>query len=211
MENSISINLPIAVTYGALENVLKQQFTGEVIPKPEPGKEANPYAQILDVGIAGSSGREGTIILHVQLKILRTLLKRDRVDLYVLATVGYDNERQQVFVQQFNMESKTSSSFYNKALEVLVNKVAYNQIIQRTRVSLQDIIGGQLNKVNGLLAEGLKLKGLKLLGSVNQVAVQDIALLQEKVSLNLQVQANLEADIFDLLGLMPPKESEVLS
>ncbi|WP_187261844.1 DUF4403 family protein [Pontibacter beigongshangensis] len=209
MENLIRIHVPISVSYPALEGVLKQQMQGEYIPKPQPGATESPYAQILDVGIAGSSAGANTIILHVKLRILRTIMKRDQVDLYTVATVGYDNASQHLFVRQFKVESKTTSSFYNIGLETLVNKVAYNQIIQRTRVSLKDIISAQLQKANALLKDGLNVKGLKLLGAVEQALVQDIALHTDKVTLTFELQANVEAEVFDLVSLMPPKKTQV--
>ncbi|TXK50258.1 DUF4403 family protein [Pontibacter qinzhouensis] len=205
MENLISIQLPIKIAYAAVEGLLKKQLVGEYIPKPEAGKEESPYAQILDVGVAGSSAGEGTIFLHVKLRILRTLMKRDQVDLYVVASVGYDNEAQYVFVKNFKVESRTRSTFYNKALEVLVNKVAYNQIIQKANVNLQAILSVQLQKLNTQLAEGLQVKGLKLKGAVSEVAVQNILPQPDRITLSVEVKAALEAEVFDLLSLMPPQ------
>jgi hypothetical protein len=203
MENFVKIQVPVSISYPALESVLKKQLVGEFIPKPTEGTEASPYAQILDVGLAGSSGGTGDIFLKVRMRILRTLLKRDQVDLFVQAALGYDNEAQQVFIRRFNMESRTSSRFYNSSLEVLVNKVAYNQIIQKARVNVQEIILGELKKANGSLENGLELKGLKLTGAVEQVRVQDITPKANRMFLNLEVQAKIEVDVFDLSELMP--------
>jgi hypothetical protein len=203
MENFVKIQVPVSISYPALESVLRKQLVGEFIPKPTEGSQAPPYAQILDVGLAGSSAGTGDIFLNVRIRILRTILKRDQVDLFVQATLGYDNEAQQVFIRRFNMESRTSSRFYNSSLEVLVNKVAYNQIIQKARVNLQEIIQGELRKTNGSLENGLELKGLKLTGAVEQVRVQDITPKPNRMFLNLEVQAKIEVDVLDLSELMP--------
>ncbi|MFD2515009.1 DUF4403 family protein [Pontibacter locisalis] len=200
MENAIRIQLPVAITYPALEDVLKKQMVGEYIPRPD---EGTPYAQILDVGVAKSSAGANDIILAIKMRILRTVLKRDQVDLFVLATLDYDNEAEQLFVQKFNLESRTSSGFYNTALEVLANKVAYNQIIKKARFNLRETISKELEKANGLLDKGLELKGFKLVGKVEKVRVQEVKPIAGRVSLILEVQANLEADVFDLLSLMP--------
>jgi hypothetical protein len=203
MENLVKIHIPITIAYPAIESVLKQQMVGEFIPKQgdEPG--ANPYAQILYVGLAGSSGGSGEVIIKVRIRILRTILKRDNVDLYVRALLGYDNEKQEVFIQRFNMEAQTNSRFYNSSLEVLVNKVAYTQIIQKARVNLHNIIAAELTKANGMLADGLELKGLKLTGAVDQVRVQNITPKPSRVYLELEVQAKIEADVLDLSALLP--------
>ncbi|WP_299701928.1 DUF4403 family protein [uncultured Pontibacter sp.] len=203
MENFVKIQVPVSISYSALEGVLKKQLVGEFIPKPTEDSEASPYAQILDVGLAGSSSGAGDIFLKVRIRILRTILKRDNVELYVQATPGYDNATQQVFVRKFNMQSQTSSSFYNSSLEVLVNRVAYNQIIQKARVNLQEIIERELTKANGLLEKGLELKGLKLLGAVEEVRVQDITPKQNRMLLKLEAQANVEVEVLDLSELMP--------
>lgn len=203
MENFIRINVPVYISYSALEGVLKKQMIGEYIPKPTEGSDTPPYAQILDIGLAGSSSGASDIFLKVRIRILRTVLKRDQVDLYVLATLGYDNASQHLFVRKFSMESRTSSSFYNTALQVLVNKVAYNQILQKTRVNLQEIISLELIKANGLLEKGLELKGLKLIGEVEEVRVQDITPKQDRLFLNLELQAKMEVAIFDLTELLP--------
>ncbi len=205
MENSVQLDIPFTVTYAALEGVLQQQLVGEYIPKSEGGAPENPYARVLDVGITGSSGGIYNVLLRVQLSILRTVLKRDKVELYASVALAYDNASQQLYVQQFSVESATSSGFYNTALEVLVNKVAYSQIIQKARVDLKAIIAAELQKVNSQLAQGLELKGLKLNGAVAAVTVQDLVPKPDGLSLRLQAQANLEVTINDLASLMPPK------
>ena len=201
MEEPIRISLPVSVSYPALETVLKKQLVGEYLPKPEEGAE--PYAQVLDVGISGSSAAANEVILRVKVSILRTVMKRDNVDLYVLATLGYDNASQQLFVEQFNLNSRTSSAFYNTALEVMVNKVAYSQIIRKANISLNTIIATELAKANAMLSEGLEVKeGIKLLGVVKEVRVQNITLLPQKVTLTVELSSSLEASIQDLSGLL---------
>ncbi|GGG20428.1 DUF4403 family protein [Pontibacter amylolyticus] len=203
MENFVKIQVPVSISYPALEGVLRKQLVGEYIPKPSEDTDANPYAQILDVGLAGSSSGTGDIILRVRIRILRTILKRDNVDLYVQATPGYDNATQQVYIHRFNMQAQTSSRFYNSSLEVLVNKVAYNQIIQKARVNLAEIIGNELAKANGMLETGMELKGLKLTGTVEEVRVHDITPKANRMFLNLELQANVEVDVSDLSELLP--------
>lgn len=201
MENFVKIHVPVTIAYSAIETVLKQQLVGTYIPKQTEG--ANPYAQIQYAGIAGSSGGSGEIILKVRIRILRTILKRDNVDLYVRAMLGYDNATQQVYIQRFGMEAQTTSRFYNSSLEVLVNKVAYSQIIQKARVNLGDMIAAELKKANGMLAEGLDVKGLKLTGGVDEVRVQNIIPKANRIYLELEVQARLEADVLDLSEVLP--------
>ncbi|PVY38930.1 DUF4403 family protein [Pontibacter virosus] len=203
MENFVKIQVPVTISYPALESVLRKQLVGEYIPKPSEDTNATPYAQILDVGLAGSSSGTGDIILRVRIRILRTILKRDNVDLYVQATPGYDNATQQVYIRRFNMQAQTSSRFYNSSLEVLVNKVAYNQIIQKARVNVQQIVAGELTKANGMLETGMELKGLKLTGAVEEVRVQDITPKSNRMFLNLELQAKMEVDVFDLSELLP--------
>jgi hypothetical protein len=209
MENPIQLNVPLSVSYSALEGVLQQQLIGTYIPKPEEGTGASHYAQVLGVGIAGTSKGAYNLLLRVQLKILRTVLKRDKVDLYASVALAFDNASQQLYVQQYSMESNTSSGFYNTALEVLVNKVAYNQVVEKARVDLKQIIAAELEKVNNQLEQGLELKGLKLKGAVAAVGVQDVVPKPEGLSLRLQVQGNLEVAVYDLASLLPPKAAEV--
>ncbi|GAB3812217.1 DUF4403 family protein [Pontibacter rugosus] len=208
MESPIQLNLPISVSYAALEAVLQEQLVGEYIPKPEAGTVANPYARILNVGIAGSGKGGYNVLLRVQLRILRTVLKRDQVDLYGSVALAYDNVSQQLYVQKFSMESNTSSGFYNTALEVLVNKVAYSQIIEKTRINLKTIIAAELQKVNSQLEQGLQLKGLELKGAVEAVAVQDLVPKADGLSLRLLAQANLQISVHDLTSLLPPKADQ---
>ncbi|RIJ34284.1 DUF4403 family protein [Pontibacter oryzae] len=209
MESPIQISLPITVSYAALEAVLQKQLIGEFIPKPEDRATANPYAQVLHVGIAGTSAGAYNLLLRVQLKILRTVLKRDKVDLYASVALAFDNASEQLYVKQYSMESHTSSGFYNTALQVLVNKVAYNQIIDKARIDLKAIIGVELKKVNSQLGQGMELKGLKLKGAIGVVAVQNIVPKADGLSLVLQAQGNLEVAIHDLASLLPPKPGEV--
>jgi hypothetical protein len=209
MENAIQLNIPLTISYSAFETVLQQQLIGMYIPEPEEGAALNPYAQVLDVGITGSRAGDYNVQLRVQLKILRTVLKRDMVDLYASAALDFDNATQEIYVQHFSMESATSSGFYNTALQVLVNKVAYNQIIEKARIDLKPIIAAELEKVNAQLAKGLELKGLKLKGGVATVTVQDVDPKPDGLSLRLQAQGNLEVAIYDLASLLPPKTTEL--
>lgn len=204
MENLIKIQLPISVTYPALEGVLKQKMLGEYIPKQEKGSTEVPYAQILDIALAGSDDNYYDVILRLKIRILRTVLKRDQADLLVKATLDYDNATQQLFVSRFKLDSKTSSGFFNTGIEVLANKVAYNQILKRTRVNLGAIISQEVKKANGLLENGLDVKGAKLTGKAEKVQVLDISPHRDRLSLSLEIQANLEADINDLISLLPP-------
>jgi hypothetical protein len=203
MENAIRIQLPISVSYPALEEVLKEKVVGEYIPRPEEGVNEPPYARILDARIEGSSAGDYDVILRIRISILRTVLKRDQVDLLVQASLAYDNETQKLFVRKYKLDSKTSSGFFNSGLEVLANKVAYNQIIKKARFNLGDLISRELNKANGLLESGLELKGIKLLGKVERVRVQNVKAKTDGISLLLELQGNLEVRISDLLSLMP--------
>ncbi len=203
MENPIKLHVPITISYPALQGVLQKQLIGEVIPKPEAGNDTAPYARILNVAIAGSSTGAYDLVLRVKLRILRTVLKRDEVDLHVLATVGYDNAAQQLFVRKFKLTSLTSSGFYNTALEVLANKVAHTQILNKARVHLNEIIIGEMVKVNGMLAKGLELKGATLRGEVREVSVQDIMPQPEQVTLTFELHGSLEVNISNLISLMP--------
>ncbi|MEJ8756892.1 DUF4403 family protein [Pontibacter sp. H259] len=205
MENPVQLDIPLTISYAALEGVLQQQLVGMYIPQPEEGTATNPYAQVLGVGITGSRAGAYNVQLRVQVKILRTVLKRDLVDIYASVALAYDNTTQQVYVQQFSMESATSSNFYNTALEVLVNKVAYNQVIEKARVDVKDIIATELEKVNTQLQDGFELKGLKLKGNVAAVTVQDIVPKPDGLSLRLQAHGNLEVAVYDLASLLPPK------
>ena len=205
MKNPIQLNIPLTISYSALETVLQQQLVGMYIPQPEEGTTTNPYAQVLDVGITGSRAGTHNLQLRVQISILRTVLKRDRVDLYASVALAYDNASQQVYVQQFSMESATTSGFYNTALEVLVNKVAYNQIIEKARIDLKTIVSPELEKVNRQLAEGMDLKGLKLKGAVEEVTVQDIDPQPDGLTLRLLAQGNLEVKVEDISMLLPSR------
>lgn len=209
MESPILVSLPISISYAALEEVLQKQLVGEYIPKPENNVPTDPYARVLGVGIAGSSAGSYNLLLRIQLKILRTVLKRDKVDLYASVALAYDAVSQQLYVQKYTMESHTSSSFYNTALQVLVNKVAYNQVIEKARVDLKAIIGEELKKVNSQLEQGMALKGLKVKGAVEAVTVQHIIPKADGLSLVVQAQANLEVAIHDLASLLPSKPDGV--
>ena len=205
MENAIRIQIPLTVSYAALEGLLKKKMRGEHIPRQEEGKNEPPYAKILDVAISPAETGNYDILLRLKISILRTVLKRDEVDLVVSAVLDYDNESQLLYVPKFRLDSKTGSRFFNGSLEVLANNVAYNQIIKKARINVGDIISKELKKANGLLEKEPELKGLKLRGAVEKVKIKDITAQSGSISLLIETEGNLEADIFDLLSLMPPE------
>lgn len=205
MENAIKIQVPISVSYPALESVLKKKMLGEYIPPQVEDEQEPPYGQILGISMAGADTADYDLMLGIRIRILRTILKRDQVDMLVWVSLAFDNATQQLTVRKFKLDSRTSSGFFNKSLEVLANRVAYNQILKRARVNLKQLISKELNKANGLLADGLKLKGVILTGALEEICVQDIAAGPDKLTLRIELQGNVEADVIDLISLMPPQ------
>ncbi|TPE44266.1 DUF4403 family protein [Pontibacter mangrovi] len=205
MEDAIRIHLPVTVSYPALQGVLKSQLAGEFLPKPEEGSDAAPYVQILDVGISGSDSGNREVILRIRASILRTIMKRDQADLYVRASLGYDNASQELYVQHYHLSSRTSSTLYNTALEVMVNKAAYSQIIKKARLNVAGIIATELSKANAMLAEGFQAKGIKLLGAVTQARVLDITPTPDSITLSVELGGNLQASVLNLSELLPPQ------
>ena len=107
--------------------------------------------------------------------------------------------------RKFKVDVRTDSGFYNSALEVLANQVAYDQIIKKTRFDIRAIISREMAKINTMLEQGLAVKGAVANGKIAEVKVQDIDAHSEGVSLILTLQANAEVEIRDLVSLMPPK------
>lgn len=204
MENAIRIQLPVNVSYAAIEQLLKKKMTGEYIPRKEEGGPDGPYAKILDISVSAADTGAFDIDLRMKISILRTVLKRDEADLVVSAILDFDNDSQMLFVPKFRLDSQTGSRFFNASLEVLANKVAYNQILKKARVNVGNIIAKELRKVNGILEKSPELKGLKLSGAVEKVTLKEITAQQSGISLIIETEGNLEANIFDLLSLMPP-------
>lgn len=203
MQHNITIKVPIAITYDALEAVLKKKMTGEYIPPGQGSQEA--YARIQDISLSASTIRGFNLFLALNIRVLRTLLKRDSVDLYVPVALAYDESRQQLYVQQYKVDVNTSSGFYNSALEVLANKVAYDQIIKKARFDVGGLISREVDKVNGQLEEGLVLKGALLRGKVAAVRVDGISPEATGILLNLTVAGDVSIEVKDLLSLMPAK------
>ena len=203
MENAIRIQVPVSVSYTAVENLLKKKMVGEYIPPQEEGSGEPPYAQILDISLTAAETGAFDIYLRMRIRILRTVLKRDQVDLLVSAILDFDNESQLLFVPKFRLNSQTGSRFYNASLEVLANNVAYNKILKKARINVGEIISKELKKANGILQKGPELKGIKLTGALEKVRIKDVTAQPSGISLLIETEGNLEADIFDLLGLMP--------
>lgn len=181
---------------------------GEFIPKPKGGSGEPPYAQVLEAGISGPDSGLYPLTIRARIKILRTVLKRDQVDLSIQAKLGYDAAKQLLTVTKFRLDALTRSSFYNASLELLANKVAYSQILKKARIPVGEIILKEQEKINRLLEEGLELKGLKLNGGLEVAAVKEVNFLPEKVLVLVEVQGNLEAEIIDLASLLPPQQQQ---
>lgn len=198
------IRVPIQVPYTSLEQAMRLKMVGEYISAKDDSGEEVKYAQILGVSLFNSSLKNYDITLALRLKVLRTLFKKDSVDIYVHAAMGYDNSRQQLFLSRYNMDVRTQSSFYNTGLEVLANTIASNKIMGKSRVDLGAKIGEQVGKINGMLETGMEVKGLKLTGAVASVAVQDILLQENSLSLEVMLGADVAVEVTDLTSLIPP-------
>ncbi|AHM62280.1 hypothetical protein D770_20155 [Flammeovirgaceae bacterium 311] len=202
--HNIRIRVPISVPYASLEEAIRLKMVGEYISaKDDSGAEVK-YAQILGVSLFNSSLKNYDLTLALRLKVLRTLFKKDSVDIYVHAAMGYDNSRQELFLSRYNMDVRTQSSFYNTGLEVLANTIANSKIMGKSRVNLGAKIGEQVRKINSQLETGLDVKGLKLTGTVASVEVQNIMLQEASLSLVVIVSADVEVQVIDLTSLLPP-------
>lgn len=204
MDQNIAIKVPINISYAALEGAVKKKMEGEYISTKEGAGEETRHAHIQQVAVAPSQKPGYHLVIDLKLSILRTLLKREGVDLRVQAALGYDNERQLLFLTRYHIDARTSSSFYNGSLEVLANSVAQGQILKKARLDLRAIITRELAKVNAMLEQGKEMKGIVLTGQVDSVRVQDITPQAEGVSLLVIMYGQLAAEIRDLSGLMPP-------
>lgn len=206
MDHNIKLHVPVSISYNALEAALKHKMIGEYIPPASDKKEAEPpYAQIQDISIAASRVPGFDVVLALKINVLRTLLKRNNVDLYVLASLGYDNDAQLLFLRKYKVDVRTQSGFFNASLEVLANNVAHAQIMKKAKFDLKQLIGRERNKVNALLESGLAVKGAVVSGAVADVRVLDIDVLPDKISLVFELQADAAVEIRDLLSLMPPQ------
>ncbi|WP_224997817.1 DUF4403 family protein [Cesiribacter sp. SM1] len=201
--HNINIRIPVRISYASLEEALRLKLVGEYISAKDDSGEEVKYAQVLGVSLFNSNVKSYDITVALRLKVLRTLFKRDSVDIYVHAAMGYDNGRQQLFLSRYNLDVRTSSSFYNAGLEVLANTIASNKILGKTRLDLGAKITEQVQKVNGQLETGLEVKGLRLTGAVSTVNVQDLMLQASGVSLQLIVSADVDVEVVDLLSLIP--------
>jgi hypothetical protein len=199
----IKIRVPVSIPYTSLEEALRLKMVGEYISAKDDSGEEVKYAQILGVSLFNSSLKSYDITVALRLKVLRTLFKRDSVDIYVHAAVGYDNSRQQLFLSRYNMDVRTQSSFYNTGLEVLANTIASNKILDKSRFDVGGKIAEQVAKINGQLETGLEVKGLRLKGAVAGVNVQDIQLQETSITLLVIVSADVEVEVLDLLSLIP--------
>lgn len=207
MENNVNIHVPITITYPALEGVLRAKMVGEYIPRIDKGSNEAAYAQILNVSIAGNSVGAYDLALKIKIRILRTVLKRDNIDLFVQASLGYDQAGQQLYIKRFKVDSRTQSGFFNTALEVLANNVAYEKILQKAKVNLKDIIAKEKEKVNALLANGLEpVKGVFVKGIIDEISVPDMVAHSDSLALSLILHANVEAEITDLTSLLAAKK-----
>lgn len=204
MENNIAIKVPITIAYAALEGAARKKMEGEYISTKDGAGEETRHAQVHSLAIAPSQQPGYHLVIDLKLSVLRTLLKRDGVDLRVQAALGYDNERQLLFLSRYKVDARTSSSFYNGSLEVLANSVAQSQILKKARLDLRALISRELAKVNSMLEQGKEMKGIVLRGQVDSVQVQDITPQPEGVSLLLVMYGQVAAEVRDLEGLMPP-------
>jgi hypothetical protein len=198
----ISLHLPITLTYPALEAAARKKMLGEALP-PASSRGEEPYARLVDLRMAPSSSPGWELIVKLKLDILRTFFKREGVDLLVLVALGYDNGRQLLYVRDYKVDARTGSRIYNTSLEVLANKAGYDKILKKTRFAIGDIIARELHKINDKLAAGMALKGLVVSGSLELLRVEDMEARPEGLQLNLRLQGQLQAQVLDLLSLMP--------
>lgn len=164
LKEGIRFQVPVKISYEALEGFLRKKLVGEHISTEENG-ETTKYATILDVDLARSLRQGYDLAVDVKFKTLTTLFKNKEGSILVDAALDFDPNLQQLSVKDYTFDVESNSWLFSNSLETLVGTFFRDKIKKKMNFDFKPLIQEQLVEINNKLetaiapAEGITISG----------------------------------------------------
>lgn len=174
-QENLVLNLPVKIGYKVLEAYLRKELVGEVVRDDHSEQETTEYAQILALSLRKSGKENFDLALILRIKTLTSFFKNKILRLNFHASLQFEKEKQEIFVNDYSLEGENRSWLMNKFIQVLANTFMYSSLKKKMRFDFSPVIEEQLKAINDKLESQFKVfEGIYVSGKLKDFRVTDI-------------------------------------
>jgi hypothetical protein len=175
LKENLILNLPVKISYKVLEAYLRKELVGEVIRDDHSEQETSEYAQILALSLRKSGKENFDLALILRIKTLTSFFKNKILRLNFHASLQFEKQEQEIFVEDYSLEGENRSWLMNKFIQVLANTFMYSSLKKKMRFNFSPVIEEQLKGINNKLNSQLEVfEGIFLSGKLKNFRVTEI-------------------------------------
>ncbi len=197
-DDNIEIRLPIRIEAKAVETLIRKKAIGENIKSEKDGETTN-YAEILDVHLHKSEDPEYDLALNLKLRTLTTFFNNKEVDLIVYLSLGFDEQEQQMFIQDYKIDGETDNWLVDKFIQTIANNVMYSKVKSKMNFKIGPLIEKELLELNNKLKNKLEARdGIFILGAMNTIKVSNLTMDEQHFYLDILIKGSALVEITKL-------------
>ncbi len=198
-QNTIDLNAKLNISLNTLEEQAKKHVIGQYITRKKKNGKIVKYAKVLDVTIDQSPEDQFDIQLGLNVKVLRPIFRKKKGFVYLNTKLDYNKENEELFVDDFKIDSQINSWLANNSLEFLANVLVYNKIKDKMKFDIDKELDKEKNKINAKLSENILLSdGIFLKGVLTDFEVGDIQTLEDIIAVDVNLKGNISIDVTKL-------------
>ncbi|QED38016.1 DUF4403 family protein [Antarcticibacterium arcticum] len=206
-ENDIHINLPVNISYAAINEFLRENVVGKLIEDEKDTGEVTTYAELLDMSIEQSPDEKYDLAVDVEFRTLTKLLRNKIGRVWLHVALEFDEAAQEVWVSDFKLDGNTDSWLMNNSLELMANKFMQGSIRNKMKYNFKAEIEKHLVELNAKMGDPYEVSnGINLFGRIEKMKVYGIIPKADKFLVLARIAANAVVDI-EKLNFNTPVEN----
>lgn len=195
-ENDIQINLPVNISYAAINEFLRENVVGKLIEDEKETGEVTTYAELLGMSIEQSPDERYDLAVDVEFRTLTKLLRNKIGRVWLHVALEFDEAAQEVWVSDFKLDGNTDSWLMNNSLELMANKVMQGSIKNKMRYNFKSEIEKHILELNAKMGDPYEVSsGINLFGRIEKMKVYRIIPKEDKFLVLARIAANAVVDI----------------
>jgi len=195
-ENNVIITLPVNLAYSAIENYLKENYTGEIIKDEKENGKVTSYAEILDMALEASPEEDYDIAVDVTFRNLTSIFRNKTGRILLHLSLYFNEPEQEISVSKFKLEGNSGSWLMDNAMEAMANTFLHKRIKTKMLFNFRPIIEKQLEDLNRKLDEPYEVNpGMNLYGNLKSFRIHRLVPKIRHFYLLLNIEADAVMDI----------------
>lgn len=199
LQDDLRFQIPVKITYTALEDFLRGQLVGEHISTTSENGEETRYAVLGDVHLAKSQQPGYDLAVDVNFKTLTTFFRNREGSILLDASLHFDQQSQILSVKDYKFDVDSSSWLLNNSLETLVGTFFREKIKKKMRFDFRPLIEEQLGNINKTLEDKVKpTEGIGISGFITSFRILQLLPGEQVLLAIVEVQGNLLVEVEEI-------------